>query len=289
MHFGTKGKCFVQNFTKSNAYIHKEREMQNNTSKSHSQARSKTRASNRSPELHNGHRARMKKRFSVNEGKDFSDHELLELLLFYSIPRADTNELAHMLLNEFGSLRAIFNSSPKRLEKIKGLGPSSSTLFKLVFTLRKRMDIERYAIESLKTDCLQNVGNFLIEYYKDQGREEFTTLLLDNSLKLIDFVSLSIGSVNSASIDIRSLAKLALERDASYVIIAHNHPNGTLNQSNEDKAVSTHVQAALHAIGINLLDHIIVNDIAYAPTMCHQISGRIPQADIETINKFYWS
>lgn len=243
----------------------------------------------RSPELHKGHRARIRKRFLSNEGRDFSEHELMEMLLFYSIPRADTNELAHMLLNEFGSFRAAFNASPQRLEKIKGIGPSTSALLKLIFAVHKRMDIERFHLNSFKADRIGNVGNFLINYYKDRGREEFCIMLLDNSLRVLDFISLSTGSVNSASIDVRTVAKLALEKDASYVIISHNHPNGTLNQSNEDRAVSIHVESALHAIGVNLLDHIIVNDIAYAPTMCHQISGRVPQADVDMINKFYWS
>ena len=242
----------------------------------------------RSPQLHKGHRSRMKKRFLANNGKDFSDHELLELLLFYSIPRADTNELAHELLNRFGSLRAVCNAAPENLGKIKGIGPSTSILFKLLFVIRKRMDIEKYNLKKLSADRIGNVGNFLIDYYKDNPREELCALLLDNSLRLIDFVSLSTGSVNSVFIDVRSLAKLALDKDASYVILSHNHPAGTLNQSNEDKAITMQVQAALHTIGITLLDHIIANDVAYMPTLMAQIKGRVPQADVEMINKFYW-
>lgn len=263
--------------------------MSTNTTKLQKPKYSNTTNDNHSSELHKGHRLRLKKRFLSNSGKDFTDHELLELLLFYSIPRVNTNELAHILLNEFGSLRAIFSASTERLGKIKGIGPSTSALIKLIFTLRKRMDIERFSLKNLKTDRIGNVGNYLIEYYKDKGQEEFCLMLLDNGLRMIDFISLSTGSVNSACIDVRALAKTALDKDASYVIISHNHPNGTLNQSNEDRAVTIQVQAALHAIGIILLDHIIVNDIAYAPTMCHQISGRVPQADVEMINKFYWS
>ena len=242
----------------------------------------------RSPHLHKGHRARMKKRFLENEGKDFSDHELLEMLLFYCIPRADTNELAHELLNRFGSLRAACNASYENLRRIKGIGPSTAILFKLIFTIRKRMDIEKYNLKKLSADRINNVGNFLIDYYKDNPREELCAMLLDNSLRLIDFVSLSTGSVNSVFIDVRSLAKLALDKDASYVILSHNHPAGTLNQSNEDKAITMQVQAALHTIGITLLDHIIVNDVAYMPTLMAQVKGRVPHADTEMINKFYW-
>lgn len=247
-----------------------------------------TKKSNSSSELHKGHRARMKKKFSLHNGTDFLDHEILETLLFHSIPRADTNELAHKLLNEFGSLRAVCSAAPEKLRKIKGIGPSTILLLKLVFTLHKRMDIEKYNVKKLSADRISNVGNFLINYYKDNPREELCAMFLDNSLKLIDFVSLAMGSVNSVCVDVRSLAKLALDKDSSYVIISHNHPAGTLNQSNEDKVITVQVQAALHTIGITLLDHIIVNDVAYMPTMMAQIRGRVPQADIDIINKFYW-
>ena len=244
--------------------------------------------SKRSSELHKGHRERMRKRFIANNGRDFSDHELLEMLLYFSVPRSDTNELAHKLLNEFGSLRAACNASPEKLERIKGIGPSTSFLFKLIFTIRKRMDIEKYKNKKLASDRISNVGNYLIDYYRDTPVEELCLMLLDNSLRLIDFIPFASGSVNSVSIDVRALAKTALDKDVSYVIIAHNHPAGTLNQSNEDKLITSQVQAALYTIGITLLDHIIVNDVAYMPTLMAQIKGRIPQADIDMINKFYW-
>ena len=255
---------------------------------SHQNSHAETKNVKRSPELHKGHRERMRKRFLSSNGKDFSDHELLEMLLYFSVPRIDTNELAHKLLNEFGSLRAVCNASPEKLEKISGIGPSSSFLFKLIFTIRKKMDIEKYDTKKLSADRISNVGNFLIDYYKDTPVEELCAMLLDNSLRLIDFVSISTGSVNSVSLDVRSFAKLALDKDSSYVIISHNHPAGTLNQSNEDKLITSQVQAALHTIGITLLDHIIVNDVAYMPTLMAQIKGRIPQADVDMINKFYW-
>ncbi len=263
--------------------------MKDLTINSQQKSDTETNENKRSADLHKGHRARMKKRFLANNGRDFSDHELLELLLFYGIPRADTNELAHKLLNEFGSLRAVCNAPTERLQKIKGIGASTALLFRLIFVIRKKMDVEKYKGKTFLADRIGNVGNYLIDYYKDSPREELCAMFLDNSLRLIDFASLSTGSVNSVCVDVRSLAKLALDKDASYVIIAHNHPAGTLNQSNEDKAITIQVQAALHAIGITLLDHIIVNDVAYMPTMIGQIKGRIPQADVDMINKFYWS
>ena len=237
--------------------------------------------------LHTGHRERLKKRFLVNDGKDFTDHELLELLLFFVIPRVNTNELAHRLINEFGSLSGVFNASPDLIEKVDGAGKNTSLFFRLHDTLMSRVIMEKYKNKKFIADSLSRVGNYLCDYYRDSKREEFCAMLLDNSFGLIEFVSLSTGSVNSASIDVRTVAKLALTKDASYVILSHNHPSGTLNQSSDDRVVSLKVEAALNAIGISLIEHIIVNDTGYAPTMHLRITSATPVKDANRLRSFY--
>lgn len=237
--------------------------------------------------LHAGHRERLKERFMVNSGRDFTDHELLELLLFFIIPRVNTNELAHKLINEFGSLSAVFDAAPDLIEKVDGAGKSTSLFFKLHDTLMSRVIMEKYKNKRFVADTLSKVGNYLCDYYKDSKCEEFCAMLLDNSFGLIEFVSLSTGSVNSASIDVRTVAKLALTKDASYVILSHNHPSGTLNQSSEDRVVSLQIEAALNAIGISLVEHIIVNDTGYAPTMHLRITSATPLKDANRLRSFY--
>ena len=241
----------------------------------------------RSPELHTGHRERLRQRFSVNRGKDFSDHELLEMLLFYTIPRLDTNELAHKLINKFGSLSAVINADPEKLKSVPGIGNASATFFELLFVIKKRIDLEKYKNDDFIADSLSLVGAFLLDYYKGRYEEEFCAMLLDNGLKLIEFWSISKGSVNSTSVDVRSIAKHALTKDASYIILSHNHPSGLLNQSSDDRLLTSRIDAALHAIGITLIDHIIVNDEGYMPTMHARIKDRIPEHMISSISRFY--
>ncbi len=237
--------------------------------------------------IHNGHRERLKKRFLANDGKDFTDHELLELLLFFIIPRVNTNELAHRLINEFGSLEALFKASPEIIERVEGAGKSTSLFFRLHSTIMKRIGMEKYQNKRFVANSLSGVGNFLCDYYRDTKCEEFCVMLLDNSLGLIEFSPMSIGSVNSASVDVRKVARYALLKDASYVILSHNHPAGTLNQSSNDRVVTIQVEAALHAVGISLMEHIIVNDGGYAPTMHLRMTSATPFKDSSRLKEFY--
>ncbi len=219
------------------------------------------------PSVHAGHRDRIKTRFLANRGNDFADHELLEMLLFYTLPRVNTNPLAHMLIDEFGSLEDVLNADPERLERIQGLGKSTSLLFSLLFAIKKRTDMQKYKNTKFTADSLTKVGNYFVDYFKGKKYEEVCVLLLDNSLKLIGFKSLSSGSINSTKVDIRELTKYALTNDASYVIMAHNHPSGLLIASAHDKNLTYNIESALYAVGIVLMEHIITNDVAFTPTM----------------------
>ena len=237
--------------------------------------------------LHSGHRERLKERFLLSNGKDFTDHELLELLLFYIIPRVNTNELAHSLINEFGSLQGVFDADPKFLEKVAGAGKNTSLFFALHDVIMNRIGMEDCKEKKFVADKLSKVGNYLCRYYKGSRCEEFCVMLLDNSLTLIDFATMSTGSVNSASVDVRKIARYALEKDASYVILSHNHPSGTVDESSEDRVVTLQIEAALRTLGISLIEHIIVNEVAYAPTMHKRLSSAAPIKDVNRYREFY--
>ena len=246
-----------------------------------------TTASKNSKPVHSGHRERLKKRFLVNNGKDFTDHELLELLLFFVLPRVNTNELAHRLLDEFGTLEGVFNADIALLEKVDGAGKTTSLFINLYNTISKRIEMEKHKDTRFLGDSLTKVGNFLCDYYRGVKVEEFCVMLLDNSFRLIDFSTMSTGSVNSASVDTRAVAKHALNRDASYVILSHNHPSGTLHQSTEDRLISVQIESALNAIGISLLEHIIVNEESYAPTMMLRVRKGNALSNVSAYRNFY--
>ena len=237
--------------------------------------------------LHRGHRERMRKRFAENGGRDLEDHELLELLLYYVIPRADTNKLAHNLLNEFGSFREVLNADPARIEQVVGAGKATATFLSVLFAVKKRADTQKYSRRRFVADSIHSVGNYLVDYFSDSHDEEICMMMLDNSLKLIGFKTVSCGSVNSVSLDVRAMTKFAVVANATYVILAHNHPSGKADPSPEDKQLTTEAQAALDAVGITLIDHIVVNNIGFRPTMyMRSFSTRNPEY-LKLYKKFY--
>ncbi|MGM9644197.1 MAG: RadC family protein [Eubacteriales bacterium] len=237
--------------------------------------------------VHVGHRERMRRRFLVSQGKDFNDHEMLEMLLYYAIPRGNTNEVAHNLLNEFGSLRNVCNAEPARIERVVGAGPATSLFISFLFALRKRIDLEKYDLNRFVANSTREVGEFLMEYYRDKQYEEVCAMLLDNSFRLIEFKSLSTGSVNSSSFDVRSLTKHALRIDATHVILSHNHPSGDTAPSMSDRDISLRLDASLRAVGIILLDHIIVTSTSYKPMMSLGMTTQNMHADPQKYRDYY--
>lgn len=219
------------------------------------------------PSVHKGHRQRFRDRLHIGRGEDFSDHELLEMLLFYALPRVNTNELAHDLIDKFGSLRNVIYAEPDDIVRIDGAGEAVSTCLLLTSAIYKRINLERYDMSRFTADTLSKVGNFVVDYYKDKQHEELCAMLLNDSFKLIEFVSISSGSVNNSSIDIKSFARHALMKNATRVILAHNHPSGNTTPSIYDRQISIQLEAALRTLDIELVEHLIVNEVSYAPTL----------------------
>ena len=216
--------------------------------------------------LHAGHRQRLKNRYLDFGVENFSDHELLEMLLFYAIPQRNTNDLAHALIDRFGSLAGVLSADIDSLKSVKGLGEHSAILIALVNDIQRKIRLSNNN-DVEKLDSLSKIGKYLMNYYEGVNEERVTLILLDNSMRLIDFVLLSTGSVNSSSVDCRSIAEISLRKNASCVILAHNHPGGLAIPSSEDRMISKNVDAALSVIGVHLIEHIIIGTANYAPTM----------------------
>ena len=209
--------------------------------------------------LHDGHRNRLKNRF-LNEGlTNFEDHNVLELLLFYSIPRSDTNEIAHELLNKFGSLHGVFEAGMEDLMSINGISRHSAVLIKMipelfvVYGRDKVRDIQ-------KINSSDDAKQFFIPRFYGKVREEVQIVLLDDKMNIIKWVKIYEGSVNSANVPIRKIVEIAIENRATNVIIAHNHPTGLILPSKDDLRATAKVREASALVDIKLLDHVIVSD-----------------------------
>ena len=211
------------------------------------------------PQIHKGHRQRLKTRF-LEEGLDnFSDIQVLELVLFYCIPQRDTNPIAHDLLNRFGTLSQVLEAPVEELVKVSGISENAAVLLKLI------TDVGRYYLVNRSQQftvlpTLDACANYLVPHFFGRRVETVFLLCLDAKCKVLCCKEVGEGSVNSAGISIRKIVEMALGANATSVVLAHNHPSGVAIPSQEDIQTTRRLAAALHAVEIHLADHIIVAD-----------------------------
>ena len=212
--------------------------------------------------IHDGHRQRLKERF-LREGLDhFSDVQVLELLLFYCIPRQDTNPIAHSLLERFGSLSQVLEAPVEELCKVPGIGQSAAVLLSMMLPISRfyqKNRAENVRILASMDAC----GEYLVPYFHGRRNETVFLLCLDAKCKVLGCREMGEGSVNSAGVPIRRIVETALGLNATTAILAHNHPSGFALPSGEDIQTTHRVAAALSAVEITLADHIIVADGDY--------------------------
>lgn len=213
-------------------------------------------------QIHKDHRERLKKRF-LEEGLDgFTDFQVLELLLFYCVPRRDTNPIAHALLEEFGSLAGVLDARAEDLMKFDYITSNAATFLKLLPQTARRyfVDSARYR-QVLRT--IEDCGDYLANYFVGRQHETVFLLCLDAACKVICCKEVEEGGINYANISIRKIVELALAVKASSVVLAHNHPSGFAIPSGEDVRATRRVAAALDAVDVILTDHIIIADGDY--------------------------
>ena len=208
---------------------------------------------------HDGHRARMKARF-VRCGLDnFDDHSVLELLLFYAVPRRDVNELAHALLDHFGTLDAVFEASFEDMMQVPGAGENVATLLTLVPQVSRRYQLAKRRQQKLLRSS-EEAGRYLVPLYLYERAEVVYLLCLDAKGGLISCREVGRGVVNAAEVSVRTIVETALSQKAVSVILSHNHVDAYALPSREDELTTRRVRDALLLVGITLADHIIVAD-----------------------------
>ncbi len=212
--------------------------------------------------VHSGHRQRLKDQFLTHGMDPIHDVNVLELILFYAIPRQDTNPIAHRLLNTFGSLAAVFDATPEELMERGGLSKNAATLIKLIPAAARRQQLSRSSCHQL-LDSTQKCGDYLVPFFFGATQEEVYLLGLDAKCKVLGCVKLSTGSVNSAGLSIRKVVECALNMKASSVVLAHNHTSGIAVPSQEDIRTTQSISHALDLVGVYLADHVVVADEDY--------------------------
>lgn len=208
--------------------------------------------------IHDDHRKRKKEKFRQHGLQGFADHEVLELLLYYAIPRVDTNDTAHYLLKRFGTLNQVVHAPVEELMKVQGIGENAALFLTLLPAAYQRI------LQSEKADKILNTveksGQYFMRLLQDEHREVIYMVCLDQKCKVLSCHRLAEGDVNVAPLSIRQAAERALVANAAMVQLAHNHPSGIALPSEEDIYVTRMIKDILYPLNIQLVDHIVVAD-----------------------------
>lgn len=207
--------------------------------------------------LHDGHRQRMKERFLKEGMENMQPHEVLELLLFYVIHRKDTNALAHQLLNTFGSLARVLEAPYEELIAVEGIGREAATFLKMMIPFMKAYQNSGNK-ETPVLNTYDKCGSYLLKQYFGVTVERMSILCLNSLYELQSFVWLGVGDASSVECSAKAVVTAVTRQPCNAVVLAHNHPSNLLLPSDNDIMVTKQVKYLLQAIGVRLVDHIII-------------------------------
>jgi len=209
-----------------------------------------------------GHRKRIKEKYKAGGLDGWLDYEVLELALSYAIPRKDTKPIAKELLSKFKSINGVLDADRKELEKVWGISEHTA----LFLGFLKDIAI-LYLEKGLYNKDLVSSPDVVYDYLKASLKgtvdEEFKAMFLNSRNRLLAVETIQTGTVNKSVVYPRKIAERALYNRASGVIIAHNHPGGSLNPSEDDCRVTKAIKDALKTVDIVLLDHILIGGDSY--------------------------
>lgn len=204
-----------------------------------------------------GHRGRLRKRLLKGGRRAFADYELLELLLTYVIPRKDTKPIAKRLLKRFGSFAAVFGQPREQLLKIDGVGPQTCTF---LFAIREFMVryLEQEIEYTKEISSPEDIAEFVKIHLGKAPRECLMILYLNDANRLVYHGTITEGTVDRAPFYPREILKTAFLKDATGLIMVHNHPSGDPIPSENDHNITKQMEKLASEFNIKVHDHLIV-------------------------------
>jgi DNA repair protein RadC len=207
-----------------------------------------------------GHRRRLRERFLKAGLEGLADYEVVELLLTLAIPRSDVKQQAKRLIAKFGNLRGILDAPLEELQKVEGIGSGAAVALKIV-----REAANLYLLQAAEGQDVLSDATSLSDYWKMRigslQNEVFEVGYLDSGYRLLrDGVeTLEEGTVDRAAVYPRRVIESALRRGAAAIVLAHNHPNGNVQPSEQDKLLTRAVVLGAEAVHLKIVDHLIVS------------------------------
>ncbi|MBQ8614492.1 MAG: RadC family protein [Ruminiclostridium sp.] len=209
--------------------------------------------------VHHGHRSRMKAAMLEHGLDGLNDHQILELLLFYAIPKRDTNPIAHRLVERFGSLRGVLEADYDELRKVNGIADNAASLIKFSQLLSGRyLRSASFEGDTAKFSSTDSLRMYFEGAFLGVRTEQVRAMLVDDSLCMIKEQMLMEGTIGSVELSARKFTDFVVKNDSNRIVIAHNHPNGLALPSKDDIEATKELYAIFEKLDITLLDHIIV-------------------------------
>lgn len=207
--------------------------------------------------VHSDHRKRMRDKFIENGIAVFADHEIIEFLLFYAIPRKDVNALAHQLLSHFGSISAVLEASIESLMQIEGIGENTATYIHFLFELFNRYNKDTHMRTKLSSSAVTKA--YCKRLYTEPNVEQFYVICVGPSNKIINQRLINSGTMTKVNVNIRQITDFALKNKCERIIITHNHTSEKCMPSDEDISFTRSIICSCMLNDIDVLNHIVVS------------------------------
>lgn len=208
-------------------------------------------------DMHKGHRHRLRKNLVVNQWESFEDHQLIEYALSMTIARRDTNEVAHRLIETFGTFANVLDASYEDLIEVKGVGEVTATYLSglpNIFKLYKQSKMKKRPVLTTADKVFEYFGTT----FNHMPNEEFYVLCVDSLSRLIVAKLIAKGTNSEVAFTLKAITETAVRTKAQGVILIHNHPNGEANPSSKDMEMTRQIYYNLMLNHIAVLDHIIL-------------------------------
>lgn len=210
-----------------------------------------------------GHRKRLRDKFLRAGIAALHDYEIVELLLTLGTPRKDCKDQAKEAIKKFGGLKGVLEASPQELRELKGIGPINAFGIKLFQAIAEQYLKEKVVKEKLILKSSKAAFDYLYQSMQKEKQEVFKVFYLTDSNKVLDIEELFRGTIDQTAIYPREVIKSALNKNATRLIFAHNHPSGNLNPSEHDIQLTKELEKACDSVDITLVDHIIIGEDEY--------------------------
>ena len=206
--------------------------------------------------VHTGHRQRMRSKLEIHGARIFDTYEILEMLLYFVIPYKDTNPVAKELLNKFGSLDGVLTATAEELNAVSGIGERASELLRVIGELT--LPYDDYLSERLCFDNYHRVGEYFVDYFKNNDDDRIIMVLLDSGMQYIDLVKIPGSDYESGAVLPKYFIDAALSAGASVALTAHYHKYGPPMHTHGDKVAEHLIHDELENVGVTLAEQYVI-------------------------------